>query len=70
MINEEILSILACPVCKSDLHWDRANNKLICMNGSCNKEYIIGDSDVPILVPDKEGYEKFYGWKYHQKDTQ
>lgn len=67
MLNSEMMSILACPVCKSDLEWIRRDNELLCLNPNCNKKYIIGTNDVPILVSDKEEYEKKYGWEYRKK---
>lgn len=32
MIDKELLDILACPVCKSNLKYDEANQKLICLD--------------------------------------
>lgn len=67
MINEELLKILACPICKGNLEWIRRDNELLCLNPDCEKKYTIGPNDVPILVPDKEEYEKKYGWEYRKK---
>jgi hypothetical protein len=68
MVNEELLKILACPVCKGDLEWIRSKNELLCMNPNCNKTYIIGPNDVPILLTDQKEYEKKYGWEYRKKE--
>ena len=67
MLNSEMMSILACPICKSDLEWIRSNNELLCLNPNCGKKYPIGTNDVPILIPNQEEYEKKYEWKYRKK---
>ena len=46
MIESELLNILACPICKSNL--ECANEKLVCTN--CKTEYPIEDS-IPIMLP-------------------
>lgn len=46
MIDKELLKILACPRCKSDLNYDK--NKLVCVK--CKKVYEVKD-DIPILLP-------------------
>jgi len=68
MLNDEMLKILACPICKGDLKWLKDKNELLCMNLNCNKTYIIGTNDVPILLPDQKEYEKKYGWEYRKKE--
>lgn len=30
MLDRKLLDILACPICKSKLHWDKEANELIC----------------------------------------
>jgi uncharacterized protein len=47
MLSEKLLAILACPQCKGDLEYDRANNKLICQ--SCRLRYSVED-DIPIML--------------------
>ena len=32
MIDKELLDILACPACKSNLKYDEENQKLICLD--------------------------------------
>jgi uncharacterized protein len=29
-MDPKLLDILACPLCKAPLHWDRANDELVC----------------------------------------
>lgn len=67
MLNSEIINLLACPVCKSDIEWIPGENILVCLGYNCGKKYPIGPNDIPILIPDIEEYEKRYGWKYQKK---
>lgn len=30
MLDKKLLSILVCPICKGELHYDAPNNELIC----------------------------------------
>jgi uncharacterized protein YbaR (Trm112 family) len=46
MIDEELKSILACPVCKGPLLYEEA--RVICP--ACRKAYPIRD-DVPVMLP-------------------
>lgn len=48
VISDELLKILACPVCKSDLKIK--GKKLICQNNKCREEYPVKDG-IPILLP-------------------
>ena len=34
-ISKELLDILACPKCKSDIQYDEEQQKLICLNSDC-----------------------------------
>lgn len=47
MLDQKLLSILACPVCKGDLHYDRNNKELICFLDRL--AYPIRD-DVPVML--------------------
>jgi uncharacterized protein YbaR (Trm112 family) len=47
MIAQELLDILACPVCKGSLEYDRENEKLICR--ACRLKYRVED-DIPIML--------------------
>jgi uncharacterized protein YbaR (Trm112 family) len=50
MIDEELLNILACPVCKGSLEYDRENEKLICR--TCRLVFRIED-DIPVMLVDE-----------------
>ena len=65
MIDEELLKILACPACKSDVKLE--NNKIICTK--CNKKYPIKDG-IPVMLID-EAEEQFIiaGGIHGKKDT-
>ena len=47
MINKELLDILACPACKSDIK--EAGEKLICTNPECGLEFSVKDG-IPIML--------------------
>ena len=48
MISQEILDILACPVCKSDLVYTKQS--FLCIN--CKLEYPIID-EIPVFLPEE-----------------
>ena len=57
LVSSELIEILACPVCKSDLKLvdlrgkkKGLDGKLICKNKKCGNEYDIKDG-IPILLP-------------------
>lgn len=50
MIDKELLEILACPFCKSDVKLQEG--KLICTNKECGCKYRIED-DIPIMLIDE-----------------
>ncbi|MFH1778740.1 MAG: Trm112 family protein [Candidatus Omnitrophota bacterium] len=50
MIDEELLKILACPKCKSDV--ELKENKIICKNPNCGLKYPIRDG-IPIMLIDE-----------------
>lgn len=46
-MDKKLLDILACPICKGDLEYDRENNELI-----CHKDHLafpIRD-DIPVML--------------------
>jgi uncharacterized protein YbaR (Trm112 family) len=53
-ISNELLEILACPVCKGDLEYNKEENKLICHK--CRLKYPIREG-IPIML--EEEAEKF-----------
>jgi uncharacterized protein YbaR (Trm112 family) len=50
MVDKELLDILACPVCKGTLEYDRAEDKLICH--ACKLKFRIED-DIPVMLVDE-----------------
>ena len=48
MLNKELLEILRCPDCKSELEFKAEENKLICK--SCKNEFDVKDG-IPIMLP-------------------
>lgn len=50
MIDEELLNILACPVCKGSLEYQQEREKLICR--SCRLAFRIED-DIPVMLVDE-----------------
>ncbi|MGR3309967.1 MAG: Trm112 family protein [Candidatus Brocadiales bacterium] len=48
MVDKELLEILACPLCKTDVTLE--NDKIICTN--CGRRYPIRD-DIPIMLIDE-----------------
>jgi len=49
-ISQELLDILACPKCKSDIHLNETKDGLIC--DKCRLLYEIKD-DIPIMLIDE-----------------
>ncbi len=47
MISKDLLEILACPVCKSDVKFK--DNKIVCTNKKCRKTYEVKDG-IPIML--------------------
>lgn len=47
MLDQKLLSILVCPVCKGDLHYDRQSQELICLPDAL--AYPIRD-EVPVML--------------------
>lgn len=50
MLDQELLDILACPKCKSELEYKKEEDQLICH--SCRLIYRIED-DIPIMLIDE-----------------
>jgi len=48
-IPEKLFNILACPICKADLIYNKSKTGLICTK--CKKEYLIRKDGIPILLP-------------------
>jgi uncharacterized protein len=47
MLDKKLLAILACPLCKSSLHYDQARQELLCYPDSL--AYPIRDG-IPVLL--------------------
>ena len=47
-LNKELLEVLACPVCKGDLSYNKAKQELNCRK--CRKTYKIKEG-IPVLLP-------------------
>ncbi len=48
-LSEDLIKILACPVCKGDLLYEEEKNRLVCKN--CKVFYEIKEG-IPVLLPD------------------
>jgi hypothetical protein len=51
MIKPELLEILCCPKCRSDVRYDSASDALVC--SSCKRVYQIKDG-IPIMLVNDE----------------
>ena len=49
-LSKELLSVLACPKCKSNLNYLKEKNKLMCANLKCKKNYLIENGIPNMLV--------------------
>ena len=49
MLDNKLLDILVCPLCKAKIDYDKKNNELICQK--CKLAYPI-DEDIPVLLID------------------
>ncbi|MEX1139043.1 MAG: Trm112 family protein [Bacteroidota bacterium] len=52
MIKSELLEILCCPKCRSDLRYDSASDTLTCT--SCGRTYHVKDGIPIMMVTDEE----------------
>jgi uncharacterized protein YbaR (Trm112 family) len=50
MLDKKLLEILACPLCKGDLTYDKANQELICLPDKL--AFAIRDG-VPVMLTDQ-----------------
>ncbi|GJQ22904.1 hypothetical protein BIY37_09465 [Candidatus Brocadia sapporoensis] len=60
MITEELLNILACPLCKTDVRLE--GDRIVCT--TCGRRYPVRD-DIPVMLIDEaelpEGPKKIHG---------
>lgn len=54
MINEKLLEILACPVCKKSVQYEKENEKLVCEH--CGLKYPVKDGIPVMLESEAEKY--------------
>jgi hypothetical protein len=52
MIDKELLEILACPKCKSEVRLDEAAQRIICTSPTCGLRYPIRDG-IPVMLIDE-----------------
>jgi hypothetical protein len=52
MIDNKLLEILACPVCKTSIEYDEENQKIICKN--CGRKYPVREGIPDMLVESSE----------------
>ncbi len=50
MIDKKLLDILACPLCKSPLHYDKVADELICR--ADRVAFPVRD-DIPVMIEDE-----------------
>ncbi len=48
MIDKELLDILACPLCKTEVKFE--DDKIVCTN--CGRQYPVKD-DIPVMLIDE-----------------
>lgn len=56
-VSPELLEILCCPKCRSDVKIDDAETRLKCQNPECSLVYPIRD-DIPVMLIDEATVEK------------
>ncbi len=48
-LSKELLEVLACPACKSDVKYLKKENMLVCIK--CKKEYKV-EGGIPVMLAD------------------
>ena len=56
-VSPELLEILRCPQCKSELQINEKQTRLKCVNAECSLVYPIRD-DIPVMLVDEATVEK------------
>ncbi len=54
-MKKELIDILACPVCKGDVHLDEKENKIVC--NECGRKYRI-EEGIPIMLEEEAELEE------------
>jgi len=57
VISPELLEILRCPQCKSEVQIDAAQTRLKCLNPECCLVYPIRD-EIPVMLVEEATVEK------------
>jgi len=52
MIHKELLEILACPKCKTEVRLDEAAQRIVCLSATCGLRYPIRDG-IPVMLIDE-----------------
>jgi hypothetical protein len=52
MIDKELLDILACPKCKSEVRLDEPAQRIVCVSPACGLRYPIRDG-IPVMLIDE-----------------
>lgn len=56
-ISPELLEILRCPQCKSEVKIDDAQTRLKCVNADCSLVYPIRD-EIPVMLVEEATVDK------------
>jgi uncharacterized protein YbaR (Trm112 family) len=56
-ISSDLLEILRCPKCKSEVKLKEDESGLVCQNSECKLVYPIRD-DIPVMLVDEATVEK------------
>lgn len=56
-VSPELIEILRCPKCRSEVKIDEAQTRLKCVNPECSLVYPIRD-DIPVMLIDEATVEK------------
>lgn len=56
-VSPELLEILRCPKCRSELQINKEQTRLKCVNPDCSLVYPIRD-DIPVMLIDEATIEK------------
>ncbi len=52
MVDKELLEILVCPKCKSDIEYSADDALIVCQNSECALRYPVRDG-IPIMLIDE-----------------
>lgn len=52
-MDEKLIKILACPVCRGEVEYDRQKNEVFCLK--CGRIYPVED-DIPVMLESNDIY--------------